>query len=55
MENVGIGILALALIGVWCGVMQILDVAGVIHLDEPEYKTTDYCNKKGEDNGNNDE
>jgi hypothetical protein len=55
MVHVAIVIALLALIGVWCGIMQILDVAGVIHLDEPEYKTTDYCNKKGENNGNNDE
>lgn len=55
MVHVAAVIALLALVGVWCGVMQILDVAGVINLDDPEYKTTDYCNKKGEDNGSNDE
>lgn len=54
MVHVAAGIALLALIGVWCGIMQILDVAGVIHLDDPEYKTTDYC-KKGEDNADSEE
>lgn len=38
MMQLGVGILLLAGLGVTCGVAQLLDVFGVINLDEPEYR-----------------
>ena len=38
MIQLGVGILLLAGLGVACGVVQLLDVFGVVDLDEPEYR-----------------
>lgn len=60
MHCLGIMLIGLAAIGVWIGVIRLLDDMDIIDIDPPEYPYSDYrkgdgTDGKGWDEDNNDE